>query len=90
MASDALLKCIKNIKNFKPQYSASAFSYFTMCIQHAFFGTLRKHYKLQNLKRACIENLAQELQDLDPQSADFYKELLRSIDSKNTEEKEED
>jgi len=40
MVSAALLKCIKNIKNFKEEYADRCFNYFTRCVEHSFWTTL--------------------------------------------------
>lgn len=51
MVSEAVLKCIKNIKNFKKEYADRCFNYFTRCCEHAIWTLLSKHYKHVNLIR---------------------------------------
>ena len=48
MCSEALVKCLKNVKNFKPE-KGSAFNYMTRCTEWAFWQVLAKHYKQLNL-----------------------------------------
>lgn len=50
MIGDAVLKMIKNLKNYKPERSASAFNYFTRCAYCSFLANLGKHYKYINSK----------------------------------------
>ena len=54
MVSNALLKCIKNIHNYKPERAATCFNYFTRCVEHSFWDTLAKHYKQQNIQRELL------------------------------------
>lgn len=51
MASHALEKCIKNIKNYKRSRAASCFSYYTRAVMCGFMEVLRKHYRYKNLMR---------------------------------------
>ena len=51
MVSAALLKCSKNIKNYKKERAASCFNYYTKCTEHAFWNVLGKHYKHVNMIR---------------------------------------
>ena len=56
MASAALIKCLKNVHNFKEEYSDKAFSYYTRCCEFAFWEVLGKHYMQKNIERdLCIE-----------------------------------
>jgi len=54
MVSNALLKCIKNIHNYKPERASTCFNYFTRCVEHSFWDTLAKHYKQQNIQRELL------------------------------------
>lgn len=69
MCSAALLKCIKNIKNYKPQFKDKCFSYFTRCTEHAFWETLSKHYKQRNLVRDLSLEHADSIQQIDSKLA---------------------
>ena len=51
MVSEAILKCIKNIKNYKKGYADRCFNYFTRCVEHSIWTTLSKHYRHMNLVR---------------------------------------
>lgn len=55
MASAALEKCIRNIKNYKAEHKANCFSYFTRCVECAFFEYLRKYYKQVNIRQKLYE-----------------------------------
>ena len=50
LSSAALLKCLKNVRNYRPE-RGSPFSYFTLCTQTAVFDFLKKHYEQVNIKR---------------------------------------
>lgn len=49
LVSAAMLKCVKNIKNYKHEYRDKCFNYFTRCVEHAFWEILDRHYKHVNL-----------------------------------------
>lgn len=51
MVSCALIKCLKNVKNWSPDKGASSFNYFTRCCECAFWDCLKKHYRHVNLQR---------------------------------------
>ena len=56
MTSAALIKCLKNVHNFKEKYSDKAFSYYTRCCEFAFWEVLGRHYQQVNIQRdMCIE-----------------------------------
>lgn len=61
LVSDAVLKMIKNLKNYKPERSSAAFNYFTRCAYCSFMATLTKYYKYVNLKRDLVERAIDEL-----------------------------
>ena len=51
MISDAVVKMIKNIHNYKKEYADKCFNYLTRCCEHSFWSTLSKHYKYMNMVR---------------------------------------
>lgn len=63
MIADAVLKCLKNLKNYNPARRNSAFNYFTLCTHCSFISSLQKYYKHKNMMR--------ELYDL----AKYYTEV---------------
>lgn len=65
MCSAALLKCIKNIKNFD-ESKGTAFNYFTRCTEWSFWQTLGSHYKQVNLARELCLQYANDVQDFNP------------------------
>lgn len=65
MCSAALVKCLKNVKNFKPEKGA-AFSYFTRATEYAFWEVLNKHYKYLNAMRAQAIEYANSIADINP------------------------
>ena len=62
MVSEAVLKCIKNIKNFKKEYADRCFNYFTRCCEHAIWTLLSKHYKHVNLIRELTLDFADQVE----------------------------
>lgn len=69
MVSAALLKCAKNIKNYKKERAASCFNYYTKCTEHAFWETLGKHYKHMNMVRQMTLDFADMLESYSPSLA---------------------
>lgn len=69
MVSAALEKAIKNIHNYKPQYKDKCFSYWTRCVEHAFWSTLDKYYKHINTVRQLTLDFADTLEPYSPQLA---------------------
>lgn len=69
MASAALLKCVKNIHNFKKQYADRCFNYYTRATECAFFEVLGEYYKQKNLIRELTLGYASALQSIDPKAA---------------------
>lgn len=80
MTSEALLKCIKNIKNFKKEYADKCFNYFTRCVEHSFWTTLAKHYKHINLQRDLTLRYADTLAQTSPQAADAIRQLQIEVE----------
>lgn len=76
--SAALLKCIKNIHNFKPEYADKCFNYYTRCTECAFFDLLGIHYRHKNLKKDLILEYASAVEPFNPRLAktirDYNKE----------------
>ena len=56
LASAALLKCLKNVRNYHPE-RGSPFSYYTLCCECACKDYLRKHYEQANIKRDLREEM---------------------------------
>lgn len=50
LSSAALLKCLKNVRNYRPE-RGSPFSYYTLCTECACKDYLKKHYEQVNIKR---------------------------------------
>ena len=48
MVMNAYVKIVKNLKNFNPEFGASAFKYFSRCCYFAFCETIMKYYKHKN------------------------------------------
>lgn len=69
MISAALEKCIKNIKNYKPQYADKCFSYFTRCTEQAFWVILYRHYKHMNMVRQLTLDFADLVESYSPDLA---------------------
>ena len=46
---NAYVKIVKNLKNFKPEFGASAFKYFSRCAYFAFCETIMRYYKHKNM-----------------------------------------
>lgn len=49
MMMNAYLKIVKNLKNYNPEFGASAFKYFSRCCYFAFCETIMKYYKYKNM-----------------------------------------
>lgn len=64
LASHALEKCIKNIKNYKKEKADVCFNYYTRTIFCAFMDVLGKYYKHKNLIRELEEMRDAELMQL--------------------------
>ena len=50
LSSACLLKCLKNVKNYRPE-RGSSFSYFSLVCECAAKDLLRSHYRQVNIKR---------------------------------------
>lgn len=69
MISEAIVKMIKNIHNYKPEFKDKCFNYWTRCCEHSFWTTLGKHYKYMNMIRQMTLDLADSLEPYAPQLA---------------------
>ena len=49
MVMNAYVKIVKNLKNYNPEFGASAFKYFSRCAYFAFIETIMRYYKHKNL-----------------------------------------
>lgn len=58
MMMNAYVKIVKNLKNYNPEFGASAFKYFSRCCYFAFCETIMKFYKHKNM----IEELTAAVQ----------------------------
>ena len=58
MMMAAYLKIVKNLKNFNPEFGASAFKYFSRCAYFAFCEVIMKYYRHKNM----IEELTAAVQ----------------------------
>lgn len=85
MVSAALLKCAKNIKNYKKERAASCFNYYTKCTEHAFWETLGKHYKHVNMIRQLALDFANEVEQYSPTLAKQIRD--QQITVEHTKEK---
>ena len=70
MVSAALLKCIKNIKNYKKEYADKSFNYFTRCVEHSFWETLSRHYRQANMVRQLTLDYADKVEQTNPDWAE--------------------
>ena len=84
MESAALLKCIKNIKNYKKEYADKCFNYFTRITEHAFWECLGKYYKQMNLQRELMRQYADMLECTNPIEANQLRDSLLKNDTTNT------
>ena len=66
MTSAALIKCIKNIHNFKFEYANKCFNYYTRATECAFFEVLGQHYKNKNLKKDLSFEYADAIETFNP------------------------
>ena len=78
MRQEAVLKCIKNLKNFKPE-KGKLFSYFTTCCWTAFVVYLSIHYKEMNQKRQLVVDALNSIDEKQIGSTRFLKELLEDL-----------
>ena len=84
MVSAALLKCLKNIKNYKKEKASSCFNYYTRCAEHAFWEFLAKHYKQLNIQRELVRHYANVLQEVNTSEAKYLRDSLLEKNTTNT------
>ena len=77
MKQDGVVKCVHNLKNYKPE-KGKLFSYFTRCCWTAYVDHLVKYYKEMNNRR---ELLLRELKSLDPNQLAGSKYLTMLIEN---------
>ena len=49
MMMSAYVKIVKNLKNYNPEFGASAFKYFSRCCYFAFCEVIMKYYRHKNM-----------------------------------------
>ena len=64
MVMNAYVKIVKNLKNFKPEFGASAFKYFSRCTYFAFCETIMKYYKHKNMLEQLTEAVQHRMKEL--------------------------
>ena len=69
MVSAALVKCIKNIKNYKAEYADRCFNYFVRCVEMSFWETLKKHYRYLNTRRRLALDYADRIEAVNSEMA---------------------
>ena len=84
LVSAALVKCIKNIHNFKPERADTCFNYYTRCCETSFWATLAQHYKQMNIQRDLTRDYVIKLEQCNPTAA---KTILDSLLPNNTTNK---
>lgn len=85
MVGDAILKMIKNIKNYKPEFKSKCFNYFTRCAECSFWTTLGKHYQQVNMVRELTLEYANKIESINPLLAQQIRDS--QIEVKHTKEK---
>ena len=64
MMMNAYVKIVKNLKNYNPEFGASAFKYFSRCCYFAFCETIMKFYKHKNLLEELTAAVKQRMKEL--------------------------
>ena len=73
MTSAALIKCLKNVHNFKEKYADKCFNYYTRVTEHAFFEVLGKHYRHVNIEKELKQQYANAIETFSPQTAQWIR-----------------
>ena len=60
----AYVKIVKNLKNYNPEFGASAFKYFSRCAYFAFCETIMKFYKYKNMLEELEAAAKQRMKEL--------------------------
>lgn len=79
MTSAALIKCLKNVHNFKEQYADKCFNYYTRVTEHAFFEVLGKHYRHVNIEKELKQQYANAIETFSPQTAQWIRSYDQEI-----------
>ena len=64
MMMNAYVKIVKNLKNYNPEFGASAFKYFSRCCYFAFCETIMKYYKHKNMLEELTEAVQHRMKEL--------------------------
>lgn len=64
MMMNAYVKIVKNLKNYNPEFGASAFKYFSRCAYFAFCETIMRYYKHKNLIEQLTEAVRGRMKEL--------------------------
>ena len=64
MMMNAYVKIVKNLKNYNPEFGASAFKYFSRCCYFAFCETIMKFYKHKNMIEALTAAVKYKMKSL--------------------------
>ena len=64
MVMSAYVKIVKNLKNFNPEFGASAFKYFSRCCYFAFCETIMQYYRHKNMIEQLTEAAKQSMKRL--------------------------
>lgn len=79
MVSAALVKCLKNVHNFKEKYADKCFNYYTRVTEHAFFEVLGKHYRHVNIEKELKQQYANAIETFSPQTAQWIRNYDQEI-----------
>ena len=89
LIGDAVLKMIKNLKNFKEEKRQQSFSYCSCIAWTSFMDTLKKHYKHINRERQMmtrfIEGLESRRMNGRTDRVQYLKDRLENYDNNNGE-----
>ena len=61
---NAYVKIVKNLKNYNPEFGASAFKYFSRCCYFAFCETIMKFYRHKNMLEELEAAVKQRMKSL--------------------------
>ena len=89
MIGDAVLKMIRNLRNFKEEKKNQSFSYCSCIAWTSFMDTLKKHYKHINRQRQMVLRLIEGLESRRMNGRTDYvqylKDRLENFDNNNGE-----
>lgn len=71
MVMNAYVKIVKNLKNYNPQFGASAFKYFSRCCYFAFCETIMRYYRHKNMIEELEAAVKQRMKSLGLQPSDL-------------------